>query len=153
VRVTTVRPGWRTTQAVRTTRRTLFTVRTATRGAATLLWWTSAGRCGGFSATWTAPPPRIAPPAVQAHNFARAILTDIATYPVQGRDTVRPSSCEQRLAASGCSRRMQKKGSGASALTTKKPFGGPQMAVPGASVPIEDKGGRAVNGTEPAAGG
>ena len=38
---------------------------------------TIAGRGGGFSATWTAPPPMIAPPHVQAQSFARAILTDI----------------------------------------------------------------------------
>lgn len=37
--------------------------------------WTTAGR--GFSTTWTAPPPRTAPPHAQAHNFAKAILTDI----------------------------------------------------------------------------
>jgi hypothetical protein len=29
------------------------------------------------SATWTALPPMIAPPQVQAQSFARAILTDI----------------------------------------------------------------------------
>lgn len=39
---------------------------------------TIAGRAGGFSATWTAPPPRMAPPQVQAHNFAKAIRTDIS---------------------------------------------------------------------------
>ena len=38
---------------------------------------TIAGRGGGFSETWTAPPPRIAPPQVHAQSFARAILTDI----------------------------------------------------------------------------
>jgi len=38
---------------------------------------TIAGRAGGFSATWTAPPPMIAPPHVQAQSFARAILTDM----------------------------------------------------------------------------
>ncbi|MBB5685479.1 hypothetical protein [Sphingobium boeckii] len=32
----------------------------------------------GFSATWTAPPPITAPPHAHAHNFARAIRTDIA---------------------------------------------------------------------------
>jgi hypothetical protein len=41
--------------------------------------FTMAGRDGGFSATWMAPPPMIAPPAVQAHNFANAILTDISS--------------------------------------------------------------------------
>ncbi len=38
---------------------------------------TSWGRSGGFSATWTAPPPMTAPPQVQAQSFAKAILTDI----------------------------------------------------------------------------
>jgi hypothetical protein len=38
---------------------------------------TTAGREGGFAVTWTAPPPMIAPPHVQAQSFARAILTDI----------------------------------------------------------------------------
>jgi hypothetical protein len=37
-----------------------------------------AGRAGGFSTTWTAPPPMTAPPQVQAHNFAKAIFTDIS---------------------------------------------------------------------------
>jgi hypothetical protein len=36
-----------------------------------------AGREGGLAETWTAPPPMIAPPQVQAHSLARAILTDI----------------------------------------------------------------------------
>jgi len=34
-------------------------------------------RAGALSATWTALPPMIAPPQVQAQSFARAILTDI----------------------------------------------------------------------------
>ena len=34
-------------------------------------------RAGEPSATWTALPPMIAPPQVQAQSFARAILTDI----------------------------------------------------------------------------
>jgi hypothetical protein len=34
-------------------------------------------RAGALSATWTALPPMIAPPHVQAQSFARAILTDI----------------------------------------------------------------------------
>jgi hypothetical protein len=47
------------------------------RGAAFTLFvlWMTAGRA--LSATWTAPPPRSAPPAVQAHNLARAIRTDM----------------------------------------------------------------------------
>jgi hypothetical protein len=39
---------------------------------------TIAGRSGAVSATWTAPPPMIAPPQVQAQSFAKAILTDIS---------------------------------------------------------------------------
>jgi hypothetical protein len=35
------------------------------------------GRGAGFSDMWTAPPPITAPPQVQAHNFAKAIFTDI----------------------------------------------------------------------------
>jgi hypothetical protein len=42
---------------------------------------TTLGRAGGFSATWTAPPPTIAPPQVQAQSFAKAILTDITLSP------------------------------------------------------------------------
>jgi len=38
---------------------------------------TVCARCGVLSATWTALPPMIAPPHVQAQSFARAILTDI----------------------------------------------------------------------------
>jgi hypothetical protein len=43
-----------------------------------------AGRAGGFSTTWTAPPPMTAPPQVQAHNFAKAILTDISRTLLSG---------------------------------------------------------------------
>jgi hypothetical protein len=32
---------------------------------------------GGLADTCTAPPPMIAPPHVQAHNFAKAIFTDM----------------------------------------------------------------------------
>lgn len=73
----------------RTTRRSPPPRRTcAVRAFACLM---IAGRCGGFSATWTAPPPRIAPPAVQAHNFARAIRTDIIRFPFPGRRRRDPS--------------------------------------------------------------
>lgn len=41
-----------------------------------LLAFVMAGR-GADSATWTAPPPMIAPPQAHAHNFAKAIRTDI----------------------------------------------------------------------------
>ena len=42
-------------------------------------WLTRVGRGGGFSATWTAPPPMIAPPHAHAHSCAKAILTDITS--------------------------------------------------------------------------
>lgn len=51
------------------------------RAGRTFACLTMAGRAGGFSATWTAPPPTIAPPAVQAQSFARAIRTDIPVFP------------------------------------------------------------------------
>jgi hypothetical protein len=38
---------------------------------------TIAGREGGFSATWTALPPMIAPPQAHAQSCAKAIRTDI----------------------------------------------------------------------------
>lgn len=37
----------------------------------------------GVSATCTAPPPMIAPPQVHAHNFARAIRTDMINHSLQ----------------------------------------------------------------------
>jgi hypothetical protein len=40
-----------------------------------LVEWVTAGR--GLSAMCTAPPPMMAPPHVAAHNFAKAIRTDI----------------------------------------------------------------------------
>ena len=54
-----------------------FATRTGRRGAAftLLVLCSTAGRA--LSATCTAPPPMIAPPAAQAHNLANAIRTDI----------------------------------------------------------------------------
>jgi len=52
-----------------------------------LLLWTTAGRA--LSATWTAPPPMIAPPAVQAHNLASAIRTDMKLDPPYPRALAR----------------------------------------------------------------
>lgn len=40
--------------------------------------WTCAGRA--MSATWSAPPPMIAPPHAQAASFARAIRTDMLSH-------------------------------------------------------------------------
>ncbi len=77
----TVPPGWVTTQVVRATRRTLVLTRALGRWRTVFAFacLTNAGLGGGFSATWTAPPPMIAPPQVQAQSFARAILTDITS--------------------------------------------------------------------------
>jgi hypothetical protein len=86
---------------VRTTLR--FTVRTAYRflGAAftLLLLWTTAGRA--LSATWTAPPPMIAPPQVQAHNLANAIRTDIGSTLVLFTPRP-PSACAGRWTGGNC---------------------------------------------------
>jgi hypothetical protein len=79
-----------------------------------------AGRGGGFSATWTAPPPMIAPPHVQAQSFARAILTDITvslflTDRLDGKDPW-PNSSRVRP-----NEQMQTIGLSASALTILLP--------------------------------
>lgn len=47
-------------------------------------WWTvrrTTCLAAGRSATWTAPPPMIAPPQAQAHSFAKAIRTDMTSLP------------------------------------------------------------------------
>lgn len=67
---------------VRTTFRTRLTLRTGVWRAIlrTLgcFFFTTLWTCaGGVSATCIAPPPIRAPPQVQAHNFARAMRTDI----------------------------------------------------------------------------
>jgi hypothetical protein len=80
VRVVTAAAAGATVHTVRrvvrrTTRRTVrWEAAAATR---VLPLWITAGRSGGFSRTCTAPPPMMAPPAAQAHNFANAIRTDI----------------------------------------------------------------------------
>ena len=97
VRVVTVCSGVRTTQAVRATLRTRFVL---TRATGRTFWpfgarlvafafLMMAGRAGGFSVTCTAPPPMIAPPHVQAHNFAKAIRTDIRRTLFQASKPVR----------------------------------------------------------------
>jgi hypothetical protein len=86
VRVVVVVPGVLTTQAVRTRLwRFIALTRAWRRGACFTIvaaWarLTKEGREGGFSATWTAPPPMIAPPQVQAQSLARAILTDMTAH-------------------------------------------------------------------------
>ena len=99
VRVVTVCPGVFTTHAVRASLRTrLVRTRAVGRYVALLAVLTfafaflmMAGRAMGFSATWTAPPPMIAPPQVQAHNFAKAIFTDIRRTLFQAWKSVRKS--------------------------------------------------------------
>jgi hypothetical protein len=69
--------------------RTRFTLRAgawrAMRRGFTL--WAAFFTCAarGGSVTVTAPPPMIAPPHVQAHSFARAILTDMRNHPERPR--------------------------------------------------------------------
>jgi hypothetical protein len=71
--------GWLTTHSVRATRRTRLARLAFAHclAGAAFACLTKAGRWGGFSDTWTAPPPMIAPPQVQAQSFAKAIRTDI----------------------------------------------------------------------------
>jgi hypothetical protein len=93
------------------------------------------GRAGAPSATWTALPPMMAPPHVQAQSFARAILTDITASLFQtvrvekmGRD---PSSSPVRP-----SKQMQTIGLSASALTILSPENARIRACYGAFVPL-----------------
>ncbi|MGB5077838.1 MAG: hypothetical protein WBO17_10195 [Sphingorhabdus sp.] len=68
---------------VRTTLRTRLILRTGAclailRALCFFLAWLTFCTCaGGVSATCIAPPPMSAPPQVQAHNFAKAMRTDI----------------------------------------------------------------------------
>ncbi len=83
VRVVTVSVAGAAQATRRTVRRTCrcFGAAARARIGFALACLTMAGRAGGFSATWTAPPPTTAPPTVQAHSFARAIRTDIPNIP------------------------------------------------------------------------
>lgn len=106
VRVVTVWAGAthsaRSTRWARRTGGRLVEVRTPEARRTSALWacacFTIAGRGCGFSAIWTAPPPITAPPHVQAHNFAKAILTDIFKHlhlrgdrPAKARETFLPA--------------------------------------------------------------
>jgi hypothetical protein len=122
--VTAPPPGW-TAQAVRrTVRRTTRRLAWRTGAALALARCTTAGRSGGFWFMWTAPPPMMAPPQVQAQSFARAIRTDIPDlssrpFPLRsGEDDLPPSR------RSGCRKDMQTVGLSASALTTFRQFCG-----------------------------
>jgi hypothetical protein len=71
--------GQETRRTVRRTTWRRFDWARRTVAVRAFAWLTRVGRAGGFSATWTAPPPMIAPPQVQAQSLARAILTDITS--------------------------------------------------------------------------
>jgi hypothetical protein len=106
---------------------------------------TKEGRWGGFSATWTAPPPMIAPPQVQAQSLARAILTDMTAHLVS-RFRCFPESPLWKIGfVIELATQMQRNAFSASALTTKTPLNARQMAVRAASVPFEDKRRTAMN--------
>ena len=74
--------GTQVVVVVRTTLRTRLTLRTGAWRAIFRAFTCFLALCtftcaGGWSAICTAPPPIRAPPHVQAHNFAKAIRTDI----------------------------------------------------------------------------
>ncbi len=106
---------------------------------------TIAGRAGGFSAMETAPPPMIAPPQVQAQSFAKAILTDITSipsWPTEDGKWFGPKSISRR----GNRKQMQTMRLSASALTLKAPVNGWIWPFRTASVPIQNRLARGVNG-------
>ena len=107
VRVVVVVPGVLTTQAVRTLLCRFMALTRAWRRGACLIMvaafarLTKDGLSGGFSATWTAPPPMIAPPQVQAQSLARAILTDMTAHLVLRFRCVAESPGGRSASASG----------------------------------------------------
>jgi hypothetical protein len=102
------------------------------------------GREGGFAATWTAPPPMIAPPHVHAHSFAKAIFTDISRTLFLVR--CRPDNrCQSTGVGIGVVRQMQRIPFSASALTTMKPRNASQRALSETSVPLGHRVRGAVN--------
>ena len=127
VRVTVRVPGCFTTQDVRARRRTrlirfeLARWRTALGFAFAFACLMMAGRSGGFAATWTAPPPITAPPQVQAHNFAKAIFTDITLTLFQALDAPPDSRRLLSESSTGLAPQMQRNHLGASALTMMSP--------------------------------
>lgn len=93
--VTVTTCGWQVVVLVVTTRlRTCATGRTAC-----LVMWrlidTRSAAC--VSATCTAPPPMIAPPHAHAHNFAKAIRTDMIVFPVWTNRRISRSGFVRRL--------------------------------------------------------
>ncbi|MDQ8757993.1 hypothetical protein RCO27_17340 [Sphingosinicella sp. LHD-64] len=134
VRVVTV-PGAGAAQATRRTvrritRRSCAARRTCAGRFESLR---TAGRAGGFSATWTAPPPTIAPPTVHAQSFAKAIRTDIPAsrfWPVDEGPKFCPGT---RQPAWPWTEQMQTGGAGASALTLSDPRIGVRHGLPSQS--------------------
>ena len=79
--VTVTTCGWQVVVLVVTTR--LRTLCATGRTACLVMWRLIDTRSAAWvSATCTAPPPMIAPPHAQAHNFAKAIRTDMIVFPV-----------------------------------------------------------------------
>ena len=144
-------PGCLTTQDVRAIRLTrlmrfeLARWRTALGFAFAFECLMIAGRSGGFAETWTAPPPMTAPPQVQAHNFAKAIFTDITLTLFQALDAPPDSRRLVSESSTGLAPQMQRIPLGASALTTMWPANARQTAVPRTSVPFMDRPVRWVN--------
>src|SRR4028118_2018020 len=97
-----------------------------------------AGREGGFSATWTALPPMIAPPHAQAQSCAKAILTDIEhLFLATSGWLSRRAGILRRCF--GYVDHMQRIGLSSSALTMIAAPGGCSGRLLGNCVPIQDK--------------
>ncbi|MFC7497668.1 hypothetical protein ACFQRC_00340 [Enterovirga sp. GCM10030262] len=79
---------------------------------------TSAGRVGGLSTAWTAPPPMIAPPQAQAANFAKAIFTDMTSTLFRAPAAAGKLTLINRKPRRAMETEMPKKRGRASALTT-----------------------------------
>jgi hypothetical protein len=108
----------------------------------------TATRAGGFSTAWTAPPPMIAPPHVQAQSFARAILTDITAslFQTVRLDGYGPSPNSSPV---GPSEQMQTIPLSASALTILLPEKARIPALWAASVPLLNSFSERVNARPP----
>lgn len=129
----------------RTVRRCAEDRRTSAVRVFALAWLITEGRGGGFSATWTAPPPMIAPPQVQAQSLAKAILTDmIRILFLAGRKRMN-GSAPISVRRPGNSQQMPTNSLSASTLTIFFPQKGSSEASWRSSVPIQNKLTQAVN--------
>jgi hypothetical protein len=106
-----------------------------------------AGREGGFSATWTALPPMIAPPHAQAQSCAKAILTDIKHLFLASSGWLSRRAGILRRCF-GYVEHMQRIGLSSSSLTMIAWSGGCSGPLLGKCVPIQDKAFPAVNERE-----